>query len=345
MRDKVLMAKEYGQWKITDSLNEGGQAHIFLVQQKDSRKIGVLKRLKNLKRLNRFKSELEVIQSLDETFFPKIYDCDLNCDTPYFVMEYVESGCLTEELVRAWSLKQKIRFYIHLIHAINCAHEREIIHRDLKPQNILVDSDLLPKVTDFGICFLDDDGERQTFTDEAVGSFRFMAPEMEDGRTEKVGRQTDVYSLGKIGYWLFAGKIYNRERHREPQFDLTKNNPSSWHYYLNDFLDRATDPNSDSRISSTSLLLEEFDLVRRSIEEKVRYLDLNIEQKCSFCGIGTYQLTVDTLNLENSSGTKLYNFGINPVGSPQWLIMCCDACGNIQFFRKDLCSNWRWPKS
>ena len=57
----------------------------------------------------------------------------------------------------------------------------------------------------FGLCLLADDEERQTGLDEAVGSRYFMAPEFEDGKIEDVTANADVYSLGKLLYWLVSG--------------------------------------------------------------------------------------------------------------------------------------------
>ena len=74
-------------------------------------------------------------------------------------------------------------------------HKPTIVHRDLKPDNIFLRSNMqTPVVGDFGICFIDEDGERSTLVDEAVGARRFTAPELEDepidsliGRTLRIG--------------------------------------------------------------------------------------------------------------------------------------------------------------
>ena len=336
----MTLAKTYGSWEIADSLDEGGQAHVFIVRNIIDQRKAVLKRLKNIHRLDRFKTEFKVMQSHDGQFFPKILDADLSGNHPYFVMEYFEKGCLREELVKNWSVGEKLDFYIYLILAVAFAHTQGVIHRDLKPENILVADDNLPRVTDFGLCFLDDDGTRQTFTNEAVGSFRFMAPEMEDGKSDKIGQQTDIYSLGKIGYWLFAGKIYNRERHRAPEFDLTKARKEHWRYYFNDFLDRATNHDPDSRLRQTAEMIMELQYVERAMKEGVRYLDLKVDQICSFCRFGKYQVAVEAL--DPNTALQIQNFGFLPVGTSKWLILSCDQCGNIQAFRKDLCDQWKW---
>lgn len=276
-----------------------------------------------------------------QQFFPAIFDANLEAEQPYFVMEHFENGCLSAEMVRNWLLKDKVDFYLALIRAVSFANLRGVVHRDLKPQNILVSKDQKPKVTDFGICYVDQDGERQTLMDEAVGSFKFMAPEMEDGRANDVDQRSDIYSLGKIAYWLFSdGVIYNRERHREEEFDLTKQGSETWRYFLNDYLDRTTNPIPGERPSESSSLISEFDIVRCAVFENVRYLDLRVEQQCSFCGMGTYRIHIDSS--AGNRNTDVSNFGFTPVGNPLWLVLVCDSCGNVQSFRKDLAREWKW---
>lgn len=338
------MAQQYGRWHIVKQLGEGGQSHIYLVEDKQNRTIAVLKRLKNIKRIERFKTEFEVMSSRDEQsklHFPEIFDADLTAEKPYFVMEYFPAGCLTENLVKGWTLEEKADLYVHLVLAVGYANLKGVIHRDLKPENILV-TDKRPKVTDFGICFLDDKGERQTMLDEAMGSFRFMAPEMEDGQTDLIGMTTDIYSLGKIAYWLFAGRIYNREKHRDPSFDLAKEGKDSWRHYLNDFLDKTTNHDPKKRIQQTAEVIVEFENVRLAMTQGIRYLDVNVEQECSFCRRGKYMVQVNSIGPNSTHATAIENYGFTPRGNPQALILVCDLCGNIQYFRKDFTNKWGW---
>ena len=103
------------------------------------------------------------------------------------------------------------------------AHKNNIIHRDLKPENIFLNKHLSPIVGDFGICFFSEDNKRFTITEEAVGPYFYMAPELENGRVEDITPSSDVYSLGKILYWLISnGKIFSREVHREEEYNLSK---------------------------------------------------------------------------------------------------------------------------
>jgi hypothetical protein len=119
---------------------------------------------------------------------------------------------------------------------------------------------------------------------------------MEDGRAELVGPQTDIYALGKIAYWLFAEKIYSREKHREPPFDLTGSGQDAWRHYLNDYLDKTTAADPKSRLQITAQLVDEFQPVRRAMTEGARYLDVKLAQVCMFCKIGTYEVKLNSLD-------------------------------------------------
>ena len=84
--------------------------------------------------------------------------------------------------------------------ALEYAHRQGILHRDIKPSNLLVDSQGIVWVADFGLAkTADSDG--LTDTGEIFGTVRYMAPERFDGRGDS---QSDVYSLGLTLYELVA---------------------------------------------------------------------------------------------------------------------------------------------
>lgn len=100
-------------------------------------------------------------------------------------------------------------------------HKAGIVHRDLKPENILMFSGT-PKISDFGICLVANEN-RLTSTSEAVGPRFYMAPELEDGKNLDVSPSADVYSLGKILYFIFSkGKIFSREKYNQPKFNWVR---------------------------------------------------------------------------------------------------------------------------
>jgi hypothetical protein len=91
----------------------------------------------------------------------------------------------------------------------------------LKPDNVILFGQAA-KVGDPGLCLLVAE-PRITPTDEAVGPRFYMAPELEHGRNLEVNVRADIYSLGKLLYWLLSGGVnLPRERYTEPSYRLEK---------------------------------------------------------------------------------------------------------------------------
>ncbi len=336
------MAKKFGDWTVKRSLDEGGQAFVYLVEN-EAKEVAAAKRLKNPARKTRFEAEVRALGMDNRNYFPKVFQVSLESDPAFYVMEYFQRGSLSEEMATSWNIETKVKFFYGVLLAVGWANNEGVIHRDLKPQNILVSDDGSPRVGDFGMCHFGDNGVRITLSDEAGGSMRYMAPEIEDGRSNEIGPHTDVYSLGKIGYWLFSGgKIYNRERHREVRFDLCLQGKEHWRHYFNDFLDGATHPEPKRRIPDVPHLIIAFDEVRKALMDGIRYLDTNVEQRCAFCGLGVYSTVIDFRADGRHHGMEVNNFGFQAIGASEWLILACNVCGNVQSFRKDKTPKWGW---
>jgi serine/threonine protein kinase len=346
------MGQIYGErWEIVESLGEGGQAHTFLVvdKQGEGEPRYALKRLKNLERIQRFRAEIEAIRSLSHTNVLKLVDYDLEGDRPYLVTEY----CLGKSLVEVepfWhgSAAKTLELFGQICEGVNCAHHHTppIIHRDLKPDNIYLRTPEGPAVVgDFGICYLSDDGTRITLTEEAVGPRLFIAPELEDGRIKEVSPKSDVYSLGKLLYWMFRGQVFSREKHRDPKWDLK--GPKRWSgrgpieefwdniymEHVNRLLDRmiVVDPGERWNVDQILLVLGD---VRRLIEKEFTPIARGIQQPCIYCGLGYYR---------QLDSKEVLNFGFDVVvGSPDWRILVCDLCGHVQIFRIDKAEQKDW---
>ena len=96
---------------------------------------------------------------------------------------------------------------------MSVAHAAGVIHRDLKPANILVNSDGLLKIVDFGVAAAASSGDTQlTKTGYVIGSPKYMAPEQILGK--KVDEKADIYSVGVIMYEMVTGiPPYSRGDH------------------------------------------------------------------------------------------------------------------------------------
>jgi serine/threonine protein kinase len=106
----------------------------------------------NVVELARFRIEAEAIGSLDHPNIVQSHDVGVHLGYPFFVLEYAEGGSLagrirSQPMPSAWTAHVCLKIALAMQHA----HERGIIHRDLKPANVLLMSNDVPKVTDFGL--------------------------------------------------------------------------------------------------------------------------------------------------------------------------------------------------
>ena len=341
------MAKVYGdRWEVRESLGEGGQAHAFLVGdlRGESQTRYVLKRLKNIDRLPRFAKEIEAVRNLNHQFIVRLVDFFLEVPEPYLVTEYCAGGTLLNA-DPAWFSRPVTAFELfqQVCEAVAFAHSQGIIHRDIKPANIFLREKHGPAVVgDFGICYFLDDGTRITLTEEAVGPRNFMAPELEDGRLDQISPKSDTYSLGKLLYWLLSGgKVFAREKHRDPQWDLKVRNDDAmlgwtniYMEHANRLLDLMITADAEQRRDINNILI----LSRRAarlIGREFTPISKTIRQPCTYCGQGEYKLRAST-------NSEAQDIGFSGRGAPEWRILVCNSCGHIQAFRIDMASNKEW---
>jgi len=338
---------QHGKWVVDRSLSEGAQGHVFLVHEGDDRSTQfALKRLKNVGRQGRFSRELEVCMKLDHPNVLRVVDYDLDSGKPFIVTEYCSGGPLSNADLSKESLLDRLHLFQGICLGVGHAHISGVVHRDIKPENIFLRSDRTPVVGDFGICFVADTSERHTTLGEAVGPRNFIAPELEDGFVERPQPQSDVYSLGKLLYWILSDKrIFAREKHRAPEFDLTARFrvPFSLPYYLvNDVLDTMIDADPSRRLAAGNLVYNAVEDLIQKILARAHPIDLNAPQQCLYCAAGFYH-PVAQYQLGDGGGApdNIRNFGFQVVGSPIWLILACENCGNVQIFRPDCARNRR----
>ncbi len=350
------MAKQYGRWIVERSLSEGGQAHTFLVfdPNQGADKRYVLKRLRNRDRLARFETETRAALELDHQNVVKQVEFDLTGEKPFIVMEYCQGGALSGINLSGWSVLDRLQLFRGICEGVGAAHSHGIVHRDLKPDNIFIAADgKSPVVGDFGLCYFLERGERVTLTGEAVGATKYMAPELEDGRTDRIGPQVDVYSMGKILYWLMAGKVFDREKHRTSKWNLTGDLVDAPDYkiadlaFVNELLDKSVVLEPSKRFSDANNFRANLDRSIWRIQRSAHALDMAEPQICNFCGIGHYKDVGNSMLGDEKFGYhEVEKFGIRHVEDSKWLLLWCNYCGNVVTFRIDLLqgkSPWKFP--
>src|SRR2546427_1819198 len=144
-------------WDWIKDLSEGGQAHTFLVKKKgraDEHRY-VLKRLKNLKRSDRFEREISVCQKLSHPNVLRIIAHGTDPKgRPFLVTEYCAGGALSDRTMPIGStLLETLGIFRQICRGVAYAQEQGVVHRDIKPENIFFHDEATPVVGDFGICF------------------------------------------------------------------------------------------------------------------------------------------------------------------------------------------------
>jgi serine/threonine protein kinase len=210
----LLPNTRVGKYRIEREIGRGGQGCVFLAEDEDLQRHVALKTtgqapIGNEDWLRRFHYESRALASLQHPNIVQVYEAFQEENAPFFAMEYVD-GMSLDMLIRdkGQSRRELVDIVAKCCDAIACAHKAGIIHRDLKPQNVLVGTDGVPKVTDFGLATALSDNEKNpgaTTEGRILGSPSYMAPEQAQGLQYKIGPHTDVYGLGAILYEVLTG--------------------------------------------------------------------------------------------------------------------------------------------
>lgn len=222
-----LVGQSLGPYQIISQLGAGGMGQVYLAVRSDDYEKHVA--LKLIKRgmdtdfiIRRFRHERQILANLDHPHISRLLDGGTTEDgLPYFVMEYVEGQPLDEYCdEQKLSTHERLKLFRQVCAAVHYAHQNLIVHRDIKPGNILITSEGVPKLLDFGIAKLLSP-ELSPETVERTGTaLRLMTPEYaspEQVLGETITTASDVYSLGVVLYELLSGhhpyQIKNRLPH------------------------------------------------------------------------------------------------------------------------------------
>lgn len=153
----------------------------------------------------RFLREARVAASLQHPNTVAIHDLGEVRGTLFIVMELIRGNTLRSFIGDASiPVELRLEWLAGTARGLAAAHEAGIIHRDVKPANIMITSEGVPKVLDFGLAkAVDEDGEGfTTKVGQLLGTPRYMAPEQREGKG--VDERSDQYSFGVMAYELLA---------------------------------------------------------------------------------------------------------------------------------------------
>ncbi|XP_071676103.1 putative receptor protein kinase ZmPK1 [Lolium perenne] len=203
------LAKATREFRV--ELGRGRSGAVYKGVLEDERPVAV-KKLKNISRgKEEFQAELSIIGRINHMNLARIWGFCSEGSHRLLVCEYVENGSLANILFRdqkTFVLDWKQRFNIALGVAKGLAYLHHeclewVIHCDVKPENILLDTDFEPKITDFGLAkLLSRAGSNQNMS-QVRGTVGYIAPEWVSGLP--ITAKVDVYSYGVVLLELLSG--------------------------------------------------------------------------------------------------------------------------------------------
>src|SRR3954470_21432491 len=156
---------------------------------------------------DRFEREAQAVAKLRHENILEIFDYAAKPESEaYIVTEFIDGQTLKQVITERPIAFPEIgaMLILQVGRALAHAHAGGILHRDVKPENIMVRSDGVVKLMDFGISHMVD-LERLTVTGQLLGSPAYMAPEHVEGRP--LDFRTDVFALGIVLYQLTVGRL------------------------------------------------------------------------------------------------------------------------------------------
>ena len=200
-----------GRYELLEKIGDGGMAVVYKGKDKLLNRFIAVKILrpeftKDATFVENFKRESQAAAGLSHPNIVGVYDVGREGNINYIVMELIDGQTLNKiiEEEAPMDYRKVIDISKQVAAALRVAHKNKIIHRDVKPHNIMITSDGVVKLADFGIARAVNDTTLSTGS-KIVGSVHYFSPEQ--ARGNYVDERSDIYSLGIVMYEMLTGKV------------------------------------------------------------------------------------------------------------------------------------------
>lgn len=216
-----MIGRRLLHYEITEKLGEGGMGVVYKARDTHLDRFVAIKvlpaeRVADPTRNARFVQEAKAASALNHPNILHIYDIGQSGSTDFIAMEYVDGKTLGQLIGRkGLKLGDALKYGAQIAAGLAKAHAAGIVHRDLKPANVMVSSDGVVKLLDFGLAKLTEpaepDPEAPTWTMKPhteegtiVGTVAYMSPEQAEGKP--VDARSDIFSFGSVLYEMVTGR-------------------------------------------------------------------------------------------------------------------------------------------
>jgi serine/threonine protein kinase/Tol biopolymer transport system component len=236
-RQPSLIGMVMGHYRIERSIGSGGMGEVYLATDTTLNRSVAFKTLPALLSndptfLKRFRNEAKAAATLNHPNVATIFSVENIDDKPCITMEYVDGRTLDSMTpMSGLDIKVFVRWFSQLADAINHAHAKGVVHRDIKPGNIMISSDGVPKILDFGLA---QTAPRSPYEDRAetnitqpgqiIGTPAYLSPEQAMGMDVDLRR--DIFSFGVVMYEaITGGRPFSGESNAEIISNVLKTEP------------------------------------------------------------------------------------------------------------------------
>jgi serine/threonine protein kinase/tetratricopeptide (TPR) repeat protein len=217
-------------YKILEKLGGGGMGVVYKAEDTKLKRLVALKFLppdltRDEEAKERFIHEAQAASALDHPNICNVHEIGETEDGQIFIcMAYYEGETLKKKIARGpLSIDQTLDLAVQMAQGLAKAHAHGITHRDLKPANVMITTDDVAKIVDFGLAKLAG-RTRLTKADTTLGTVAYMPPEQAHG--EETDPRSDIWSFGVVIYEMLTGQLpFKGEYEQAVVYSLLNENP------------------------------------------------------------------------------------------------------------------------
>ncbi|MBN2135907.1 MAG: protein kinase [Acidobacteria bacterium] len=280
-----MIGKTIASYKVLEKLGEGGMGVVYKAIDEKLKRTAALKFLPqeltgDKEAKERFLREAQAAAALDDQNICTIYEVNETKEGQlYIAMAYYDGVNLKELInrVNMLSIGRAIDFAQQVGRGLAKAHDQGVVHRDIKTANIIITTDEIAKILDFGLAKFA--GQTQiTRTGTTLGTVDFMSPEQAKG--EPVDHRSDIWSVGVVLYNMLAGTTpFRREVMQAVIFAVINDEPLALSEFRTDvpygltlILTKAMTKNPNERYQSITDFVADLETLKTSSSSDITRL-------------------------------------------------------------------------
>lgn len=222
-----MIGETISHYKIIEKLGKGGMGEVYKAEDTKLKRTVALKFLppevmRDKEAKERFVREAQATSALDHPNICTVHEIDETEDGRTFIaMAYYDGGSLKDKIAHEpLPFDEAMDIALQIAKGLSKAHGAGILHRDIKPANVMLTSDGVAKIVDFGLAKVF--GVSTTRTLSTVGTVAYMAPEQVRG--EALDQRTDIWAMGVLLYEMLTGRLPFKADNEQAVFYLILNN-------------------------------------------------------------------------------------------------------------------------